>query len=406
MSEIDTRYDRALDLKDLILLGLSMTIGSGIFVLTDDVAKNSKNLVWLSVFFAGIMSLLTAFSYAELASIFKNNEGEYGYVKAVSNKKVANIMGYVILISDIFILSTISIGMGHYVSKLIGCSPHMIAITVLISLNIINYLGITMTKNVSNVAMYLKLLIIAGIILMSFTNNKPTENLLSTENVGITGFSTASIIALFMYLGFNNITNFAEESHKPATDIPKALVYTVAIVTIIYTLFTIASLFVVSSDELSQTTTPIATITGRLFGSGGFYLLVILTIISLLDTMLVTCVSETRYMHAFISQNHPQYGKSDMDSEHKTPYLSIILLTVLSILIIYVFKDIEKTAICGDLLILTVFIIVNIIVIVLRYKNPDEPREFKIPLNLGKIPITAVIAVILGVYVIYHYVWK
>jgi APA family basic amino acid/polyamine antiporter len=200
------------------------------------------------------------------------------------------------------------------------------------------------------------------------------------------------------------MTNFTEETINPEVTIGKSITYTVMIVTVIYTLIGFASLFVINSGDLAKTATPLATITGKMFGSYGYFLFILLAILSLFDTLLVTSVSESRYMHSFFSHMVPSFKNHDMDKTHKTPYISIILLVLLSAVVIYIFKNIGTTAICGDLLILSIFIIVNVIVIVLRYKRPDEPRKYRVPFNIGKVPIPSVLAIIMGIYVMYQHV--
>lgn len=400
---VDTRYNRVLTAKDLTLLGLSMTVGSGIFVLIDDVAKNGKNLMWLSMLLAGIISLLTALGYGELASMFKNNMGESDYIRSVSNDKVANIMGIIILISDIFIISTVALGLGQYISTVIPSNVILTALVSIIILNYLNYKGIKTATNVSNMALYIKLAVICLIIITSVSSGQPKENIINTKGITSNGLCTGSLIALFAYLGFNNLTNFSEETINPAVNIGKSITYTMIIVTIIYTVLLISAMFVMTSSELSHSTTPLASLFGKLFGSYGYAFFIVLAIVSLLDTLLVTSVSESRYIHAILSHIYPTYGKYDMDSTHQTPYMSIILLCLLSICIIFFFKKIGSTAIFGDLLILIVFVVVNIIVIILRFTKPDETRKFKVPFNLGKIPIPSVIAIIGGLYAIYHH---
>jgi len=404
ISSPDVRYKRVLTTKDLILLGLSMTIGSGIFVLIDDVAKYSKNLVWLSFILAGFVGLLTAMGYGELSSIFANNMGEVDYIRSVTNNKTANIMGICILVSDIFIISTIALGLGNYLSKIIKINVKILAIMSLIVLNYLNYRSIRLSVNVSNTMLYIKLFVLFVIVVLCFMNYSPTEPFFSAQNVDSYGLSTASIIALFAYLGFNNMTNFSEETIDPAVSIGKAMTYTILIVTIIYTLIAFASLFVSNSMELSQTTTPLALISGKLFGSYGYLLFILIAIISLSDTLLVSSVSESRYMHSFFSNMDENYGRVDMDTSYKTPYLSIIILIIMSIILISIFKNIGTTAIYGDVLILIIFTVVNITVITLRYTYPEIERKYRIPFNVGKLPIPSVVAIILCLYAIYKYI--
>jgi len=400
----DVRYHRVLTLKDLILLGLSMTIGSGIFILIDDVARYSRNLVWLSILLAGVMSLLTAMSYAELSGIFRNNHGEAGYIESVTNKNVSHVAGLLIMCSDIFILATISLGFGNYLSKMIGMESSSVSISLsiisVILLNYLNYLGIRSSVNVCQCALYIKLIAIVVLIIVCFTMGHLQENLLGTSSSNITvgGVTTGTLIGLFAYLGFNNLTNFSEETIDPEITVGQSIIYTVIIVIIIYTVIVIASLFVVNSLTLSQTNTPLATIMGHLFGHYGFYLFVLLGVISLFDTLLVNSISESRYIHALLSKMSPEYANYDMNIEKGTPYLSIIILVLLTVTVICVVNNIATTAFYGDFMMLIIFIIVNVVVIILRYQQPNIHRPFKVPFNWGKIPIPSMIAIIVGIY--------
>lgn len=400
---IETRYNKTLTLKDLILLGLSITIGSGIFVLISEVAKYSGNLMWLSFLLAGIMILLTALSYGELVSIFRNNVAEYGFVKSVTNVTCANVVGILTIISDIFIIATISLGLGNYFSQLTGLNNIFIAIFSLVVINYLNYHGIQTTLIASNIVLFVKLGLLLMIIIFSFVYYSPTEKIFNFEKSDGNGLYIATIISIFAYLGFNTMINFTEETINPEITIGKSIALTIIIVVIIYTLLAIASLYIVDSSTLSHSTAPLATITGRLFGSYGFVLFAILSIVSLFDTLLVSCVSETRYIHGIFSQMSPKFGQYDMNEKYHTPYLSIMIMIVLTSLTIVLFKNVGTCAIYNDLLIMIIFTIVNIIVIVLRFKKPNEQRKFKIPFNIGQLPIPPIIAIITTMYAIYRY---
>jgi len=381
-----------------------MTIGSGIFVLIDVMASHSHQLMWLSVLAAGVVSLMTSFSYGELAGMFQNNMGEADYIRSVTNDLWANVSGICILISDIFILATISLGLGHYLSVPTQISPVISAIISVIVLNYLNYRGLRLSANISQCALFLKLGAILLIIICGLINHHPQESLLSTNNVTASSFSAASIIGLFAYIGFNNMTNFTEETQKPEVTMGRAITTTVASVTVIYTLLAISALCIMTTIQLSRSTTPMATIFGQLFGSYGYVFLIGLAIISLLDTLLVSSVSESRYMHSFLSKLSPWYGQQDMDPQTRTPYWTIILLTFLTVVVIILFQQIGTIAVFGDLLILAIFVVVNIVTIILRIRHPETPRPFKVPFNIGRIPIPSVIGALLGIYGIYHYV--
>lgn len=405
MSQITKGYKRILNLPDLVFLGLSMTIGAGIFVLLNNVAGHAKQLSWVAILLAGIICLLTAMSYAELSSIFRNNEAEYGYIKSVTNDTVANISGVLILVADVFIMATVTLGLSYYIGTIVKINPVIIAIPIVLFINYLNYRGIRTSKNVSRVLLYMKIFILLAIIFLGFMffRGVSGESLVNTEGVNQHEMFIAAIIGLFAFLGFNNLINLSEETINPGINIPKSLLYTLLISIVLYTLFTVSSLMILGSKGLSGTEVPLAAITNKLFGSYGKYFFVVLAIVALFDTLLVTNVSESRYVNAVFSNMSKKFGAKDM-SKYGTPYISIGILVVLTIIFILVAKNMEKLAIWGDSLILVIFIVVNVIVIVLRYRVPDEERKFKMPLNVGRFPVTAGLAILISVYGLYVYV--
>lgn len=87
-----TKLKKVLTLHDLVFAGLSSTIGVGIFVIISNIVQKSGNYAWISIIIAGLLTLFTVFSYAELASIYNSNSSEYEYIKEVSNHKVASFL--------------------------------------------------------------------------------------------------------------------------------------------------------------------------------------------------------------------------------------------------------------------------------------------------------------------------
>lgn len=399
----DSRYRRVLNYSELVYLGLSLTIGSGIFVLIDNVAKYGGTLAWFSMLIAGIISLLTAFSYGELASMFHNNLAEYGYIATVTNQSLAKIVGLIILISDVFILSTIALGLGNYLSVIIPLSPVVLAIIMVILLNYLNYCGISTSTQVNHFSLIIKLGALGFIFIVSLFRKSCQDQLTETKNVSGHGLMNGAVIGLFAYLGFNSLVNFSEESIDPHQSMSHAIITTVILVTIIYVLLTISFQCVLGSKATSQTNTPIATLSQKLFGNGGQWLFILLAIVSLTDTLLVTSVSESRYIHAYTANINQTWGQIDMHPINQTPYLSVIGLTIITALMIYGLQQIEITSIYSDLIMLIVFTVINLIVIILRYTMPKHPRPFQIPLNIGRFPLIPAFGFLIGLYIIYNY---
>ena len=111
----NSQYARVLSKQSLLCLSLSSSIGIGVFLIVSHVSKECGNLSWLAMLCAGIFSIMTAYSYAELSSIFNSNSTEYEYIKYASkSNKLATLASVIIIVSELLILATIAIGLGHY----------------------------------------------------------------------------------------------------------------------------------------------------------------------------------------------------------------------------------------------------------------------------------------------------
>jgi APA family basic amino acid/polyamine antiporter len=397
-------YLRVLSLKDLVFMGLSLTIGTGIFVLLNNIGQHSKQLTWLSMIIAGILSLLTAFSYGELSGIFKSNTAEYGYIESVAGTKIADISGIILMIADLFVIATVALGLAFYLAKLTHMNDILIAIIVLVVINYINYSGIIISKDISHMALYVKLIALGIIIFLGFIRKPEKVDYFTSEGVSQHQLSIGVIIAIFAYLGFNNMVNLNQESINPGPDIGTAIILTIIIITVLYTLLAFSGLRVLGIDGLSETKIPLATMAEKVMGSYGEYFIIFLAIISIFDTLLVTCVSESRYIHALVENFNKDLGKIDFDEKNKTPYISIILMTIIASLIVIIIKNIEYTAIDGDIIYIFVFVIVNIITIILRYLKPNTDRPFRVPFNIGNFPVPSMLSALIGCYCIYEYI--
>jgi APA family basic amino acid/polyamine antiporter len=200
------------------------------------------------------------------------------------------------------------------------------------------------------------------------------------------------------------LINLTEESINPRHDLPVAIITTVAIITIIYTLVTIVALSTLGSKTLSHTTIPLADLSQKLFGKYGQIIFKSLAVVSLADTILMTSVAESRSIHSIGETFIPHLNQIDFNQKYKTPFISIAITTIVSFLFVLLLQKVQFTAFYGDLIALIIFVVVNLIAIILRYKRPELHRPYKMPLNIGKLPIISVLGMGTGMYALYKYV--
>jgi amino acid transporter len=215
---------------------------------------------------------------------------------------------------------------------------------------------------------------------------------------GLKGLIEAGVLIFFSYLGFEGITRLAEETENPEKNIPKAIIYSLVITTIIYILVGIAAVSVVPWQELSQAKAPLALVAERVFGSHSFLILSIIALFSTFNTALMMLLSGSRIIYGIAERNAiPSIFKSVL-KRFKTPWASIILIVIASMSFLLI-GDLKTIANLTNFTIFTVFIAINSSVIYFRYKKPIY-KGFKVPLSIGRFPIIPLFGIITSAFMI------
>jgi len=165
---------RTLGLMQVILYGVGLILGAGIYVIIGDVSAISGNMMWISFIFAAIIASLTGLSYAELASMFPKSAAEYIYIKHAYGKNfLAIFVGCLTVFVAITSAATVAIGFSGYLSVFLPyTSPILYAVILVIALSLVNFYGIResmWTNSIFTIIEILGLLIIivAGLLLGS-----------------------------------------------------------------------------------------------------------------------------------------------------------------------------------------------------------------------------------------------
>lgn len=280
MSEIK----RSLNLLDTTLLVSGSMIGSGIFIVSSDIARSVGSAGWLLVVWilSGVITLFAALSYGELAGMMPQAGGQFVYIKKAFGKLTAFVYGWtVFMVIQTGVIAAVAVAFAKFTGVFIPffeegnvliriaefkiTSAQLLAIAVIALLTFINTRGIENGKIIQRVFTSAKLvalfsLIIVGIYLgfhhdtlaNNFTHAWEAKQYIASENSyhflplsGLalaTAIGTAMIGSLFSSDAWNNVTFIAGEVKHPQRNIPLGLFLGVAIVTVIYVLANVAYL--------------------------------------------------------------------------------------------------------------------------------------------------------------------
>jgi len=380
---------RELGLFHTTTIGVGLILGAGIYVLLGEASGYAGNAVWLSFLISSVVALFTGFSYAELSSMFPKDSAEYVYTEKSFGKMMAFFVGYFVLLATIISASTVAIGFAGYFSALFGVEGLTItAIVVIVVFSILNFLSVKISSWTNVVFTAMEILGLIIIIALGVTKLGSVSYV--EMPYGLTGVFKASSLVFFAFLGFESVVKLSEECREPRKNIPRALLLSIAITTILYIIVAISAVSILDWQALSSSKAPLADAAATILGNNAFIGLSLIALFSTANTVLISLIAASRALYG-IGENYRLLKPfTAIHNKLRTPHVSILAVMVIAIL----FALIEDIGFIAELTNFTLFItfaFVNAAVIILRFKMPKEERAFKIPFAVGKIPVIPVV---------------
>jgi basic amino acid/polyamine antiporter, APA family len=395
------KLKKELNLLDVIFATIGIVIGAGIYSIIGIASKYAKNFTWISVILCSIFAICTGLSYAELGSIFNKNGGEYNIAKEVFNADIAKFVGILIIIGEILLITTVSFGLGSYLSTFIPLKIPILAGILQLFFSYLNYSGIRNSINFNNIATIIEIcgLLFVG-LLGIFNINTNIFDISKINTKTFFNIIIASSFLYFAYFGFDILIELIEETKESEKNIPKGLIYGVIISSILYLLVTISAISSIGWKKLSESKSPIIDITDKLLNNKMGFIMMGIAIISMSNTLLMSSIGTSRFIQSVAKDINLPFGLDKIDQNNHTPKNAIIFITIISMLGL-LFKNIENSAAIANFFTIILFLIVNIAVILLRIKDPERNRPFKIPFNIYDIPITSIIGTLSSILFIF-----
>lgn len=390
------KLKRSLSVWEVTLMGVGSILGAGVYIIIGEAAGLSGNSLWLSFILAAIVASFTGLSYAELSSRFPHSGAEYVYVENSFGKTSAWLVGWLILVGSIIGGTTVAIGFSYYFSAIFGTPILLTAIFMLFVVGIILIVGVQETASIT---ILFTIIEAAGLLIIIFIGIPYFGSVNYFElTKGISGLIDASILIFFGYIGFEGISRLAEETENPKRNIPKAIIYSIIIVTIIYALVGIAAVSVVGWQELSTAKAPLALIAEKVFGEKSFVILSAIALFATFNTVLFILLSGSRLVYGMAERQALPGVFLLVSKKLKTPWVAIIGIVAASMVFLYI-EDLKTVANLTNFAIITVFIVVNASVIYYRYKKPLQ-EGFRIPISIGKLPVIPFIGIVILFFMI------
>lgn len=383
-SDQPEKLRRALTTPLLTLYGLGVTVGAGIYVLVGTTAAKAGPYAPVSFLIAAIVVAFTAFSYSELSTRYPVSAGEAAYVEAgFRSGKLATLVGLAVALSGMVSAAAVAIGAASYLHGLITVPHALLTIAVVIVMGLIGLLGITQSVTVAAI---ITLIEIGGLIFVSvwgFGFSEPlgvgfVEMLPPLIGPHWIGIGAASLLAFFAFVGFEDMANVAEEVKDPVATMPKAIVLTLIIASILYVATTTAVLVAVPIDTLANSAAPLSLVfaAAPVGVQQGF---AIIAIVATINGVLIQMIMASRVLYGLADRGHLPAVLATVSHRTQTPVVAT-LAVVCAIILLTLALPIDALAERTSQIVLFVFVLVNVALIRLKLRRDKEEDHFKVPM--------------------------
>jgi APA family basic amino acid/polyamine antiporter len=287
----------------------------------------------------------------------------------------------------------VSLGFAGYFFKLVEASELLVSLGIIGLIFLVNISGIRQSSVVNIV---FTLIEAAGLLLVIYVAIPfiGSVNYLEMPEKGLNGIFTAAALGFFAYIGFEEIVKLAEEAKQPEKTIPRALFIANGIVAVLYMLVAICAVSAISAQQLGESQSPLADVVGSRLGRSAVTAISIIALFSTANTILSNMLGSSRVLLDMSREIKWLKKISYVSPKRKTPVSALVLILVVMCLFALI-GEIETIARIANLFIFTTFLVINLCVIVLRFKDKKMNRPYRIPVNIGSVPVLSVAAILL-----------
>jgi basic amino acid/polyamine antiporter, APA family len=398
---------RTITLFQLSLFGIGATIGTGIFIVFSSAVPEAGPGVVFSFVFAGVVAGLTAICYAELASAVPVSGSSYSYAYATLGEGIAMVVAACLLLEYGVSAAAVAVGWSQYLNEafdnLFGFTipddlsnapeqdgvfnlPAVILILLCASLLI---RGASESAKVNAIMVLIKVGVLVLFIVVGATG-WDSDNLSDFTPFGIDGIEAAAGIIFFSYIGLDAVSTAGEEVHNPRRNLPLAIIIALVTVTTIYVLVAIVAVAAQPVEEFEGQEAGLSAILERVVDSSWpATVIAIGAVISIFSVTLVVIYGQTRILFAMSRDGMIPAFFHRLNPRTLTPVPATIIVAVV-ISILAGVLPIDFLAEMTSIGTLVAFLIVSVGVIVLRVREPDLPRGFKVP----GYPVTPILSIL------------
>lgn len=397
---------RSIGLTGLVLYGLGVTIGAGIYVLVGETVVRAGQYAPAAFLLSAVVMAFTAGSFAELSGRVPKAAGEAVYVEAGFQLGwLTLLVGLMVLIEAMIAAAAIAVGAAGYLSELVELPMQVLIMAIVLAMGAIAAWGIRESVAIAGAMTLVEVIGLLLIIVSSIVANPATLAELPISVVppisdagAMSGVLAASLLAFFAFIGFDDIVNLVEEARNPRRDLPRAIAITLLLVTLLYVLISFVAMKALTVEVLSGTKAPISLLFEELTGFPPLAINLI-AIMATMNGVVIILIMAARVAYGMAREGRLPRWLGQVSPRTRTPLRATILVAV-AVLVLALFTPLSVLAETTSAVMLFVFLVVNLALVRLKVIGDPSPEEgFSVPLLIPLCGALSCIGLLIGSFV-------
>ncbi|MEH6375092.1 amino acid permease [Streptomyces sp. KLMMK] len=395
---------RSLGMWQLTMISIGATLGTGIFVVLGEAVPDAGPAVVISFVLAGITALFSALSYAELAGTIPVSGSSYSYAYATLGEIIAWVCGWCLILEYGVSVAAVAVGWGQYLNELLegtigvtipaalanppgadGGIFNLPALLVVLLCMAFLIGGAKESARANTIMVGVKIVALLLFCAVAFMGIR-AGNYAPFMPLGLGGVSAAGATLFFSYIGFDAASTAGEEAKNPKKDLPKAIMLSLLIVTVLYVLVAAVAVGAMPWGDFEGSEAALAGIMKDVTGQSFWAVLLAAgAVIAIASVVLTVLYGQTRILFAMSRDGLVPKAFAKVNRKGVPMANTVIVSLFCGVLAAAV--PLGQLADATSIGTLFAFALVNIAVIVLRFTRPDMHRSFQVPLSGVRIPI-------------------
>lgn len=398
---------RVLGLWDIVSIVIGGVIGSGIFLVPKDIAREVQAPLLIMAVWAvgGILSLFGALSFGELGAAMPDAGGVYVYLREAYGSAVAFLFGWTLfLVIDSGAIATLTVAFStKYLPHFVALSPaaqKIVSAALILFLMAVNLVGVRAGANLQNFLTIIKFVGLVGVcgVIFIFAKDGHTSNFVQPAgklSAGLLGpFGVALIASLWAYKGWEAATYSAGETKNPQRNLPLGILIGSVACVVLYIIAQLAYLYVIPASGIAQSDRIAADAMYKVVGGIGASVISFIILFSIAGAANQNFLCSPRVYFAMAKDGLFFKKVAVVHPKYLTPHVSIIAIGVWSAILSLTgtFEQLFTYVVFGQWLF---FGLTVAAVIILRRKKPDLPRPYK----TWGYPVTPIIFILASMFI-------